>query len=52
MEIKLKFILVMIFAILLGGGIYRMVDSIFLEGSLLWVKKLFWRLMMKKKLEI
>ena len=50
--IKQHVILDMIFAILLGEGIYRLVNHISLEGSLLWIKKLFWWLMTKKKLEI
>ena len=50
--IKQHVILDMTFAILLGEGIYKLVNHISLEGSLLWIKKLFWWLMTKKKLEI
>ena len=50
--IKQHVILDMIFAIILGEGIYRVVDYISIERSVLWTKKLFWWLTTKKKLEI
>lgn len=49
--IKQHVIMDLIFAIILGDGIYRIIDYLIMSGGLLWIRKLSWLLTMKRKLE-
>lgn len=49
--IKQHVIMDLFFAVLLGDGIYRLIDYVINAGGFLWIKKLSWLWTMKRKLE-